>query len=328
MAKIDLRYRKGELPENLSQILSNADEQDMRILIALMMCADENGAVNEEISLAELLGLAKSDVDASLKFWRGAGMISSARAKRAEKSEKEEPALKTQRAHKDGALEKSVGVSPYATEELASLFERRLVSAQFIDEAQRVLGKTFNSYDTGIVAGLVDQLGFEEEAVLAILAYATRLGKKTVRYSEKLALVFYDDGLTTASQVVGRIEMIERSADVIHKIRGLFGMSDRELSKTEKSLFEKWTQKYGYDVDVVRLAYDITVDTISKPVPKYAGSILDRWYAEGLRTAEEITAFEEKQKAEKEGRNENSQKSYEIDDFFEAALQRSFEDLK
>lgn len=335
MAKINLRYGGGELPENLSQILNNADEQDMRILIALMMTADADGAVREDISLEELLGLAKSEVDASLKFWRGAGLITSARAPKANKSESAAKqsggadAKDGQKsAHRGGAVEKSVGVSPYATEELASLFERRRVTAQFIDEAQRVLGKTFNSYDTGIVAGLVDQLGFEEEAVLAILAYATRRGKKTVRYSEKLALVFYDDGLTAASDVVKRIELIERSADVIYKTRQLFGIADREPSRTEKALFEKWTQKFEYDIDVIRLAYDITVDTINKPVPKYAGSILERWYGEGLRTPEEISAYEQKQKAEKEGRKGEGEKSYELDDFFAAALQRSLEDLK
>ena len=43
MAKITLRYINGEVPENLADILSNADEQDMRILIALMMAADGNG---------------------------------------------------------------------------------------------------------------------------------------------------------------------------------------------------------------------------------------------------------------------------------------------
>lgn len=340
MAKINLRYTGQELPENLSQMLNNADEQDMRILIALMMTADAEGAVREDISLEELLGLQKSEVDASLKFWRGAGMITSARQTRTRKESADKDsgsdsgkdgaasADGVKSAHRGGAIEKSVGVSPYATEELASLFERRRVTAQFIDEAQRVLGKTFNSYDTGIVAGLVDQLGFEEEAVLAILAYATRRGKKTVRYGEKLALVFYDDGLTTSAEVVKRIELIERSADVIYKTRQLFGMADREPSKTEKALFEKWTQKFEYDIDVIRLAYDITVDTINKPVPKYAGSILERWYGEGLRTPEEIAAYEQKQKADKQGAKGEGEKSYELDDFFAAALQRSFEDLK
>ncbi|MBQ7375659.1 MAG: DnaD domain protein [Clostridia bacterium] len=331
MAKITLRYINGEVPENLADILSNADEQDMRILIALMMAADENGEVNAEFSLTDTLGLEKPEIDASLKFWRGAGVISAARSQKSKpKTEKpesaEEPKTSAPTAHRGGAVEKSTGVSPYATDELAALFEKRRVTAQFIDEAQRVVGRTFNSYDTGIVAGLVDQLGFEEEAVLAILAYATRIGKKGLRYPEKLALSFYDEGITTESAVVARIAIIEHSAEVVGKIKQLFGMGSRELSRTEKTLFDKWTQKFGYGIEVIRVAYDITVDATQKPLPKYADAILEKWHAEGLRTEEEVLAFEQKSKPSKD--SGEGDKSYELDDFFEAALKRSFEDLK
>lgn len=323
MTKVTLKYIKGNIPENLAELLSNADEQDMRILIALMMAADENGEVNAEFSLSDTLGLEKPEVDASLKFWRGAGVISS--TKSGTKSAK--PKAEQTSAHRGGAVEKSTGVSPYATDELAALFEKRRVTAQFIDEAQRVVGRTFNSYDTGIVAGLVDQLGFEEEAVLAMLAYVTRIGKKGLRYSEKLALSFYDEGITTAAAVVERIALIEHSSEVISKIKQLFGIGARELSKTEKALFEKWTQKFGYGIEVIRVAYDITVDATQKPLPKYADAILEKWHAEGLRTEDEVLAFEKKSKQEREGTS-GGDKSYELDDFFEAALKRSLEDLK
>ncbi len=328
MSEILIKYRNGRLPENLDELLANADEQDLRLLVALMMAADESGHVREDFSIADTLGLESSQTNASLKFWRGAGVISTARKPKtvnADELTAQKAISGVTAAHREGAVEKNMGVSPYATEELAALFERRRVSAQFIDEAQRVVGKTFNSYDTGIVAGLVDQLGFEEEAVLHILSYVTRIGKKGIRYSEKLAMSFYDDGITTAHEVSERIARIEHSNEAVHKIKQLFGMGSRELSKTERALFDKWTQKFGYDIDVIRIAYDITVDTIQKPVPKYAGTILERWYTEGLRTADEVIAYEQ---AQKQSKQDDHEKSYDLDDFFEAALQRSLEELK
>ena len=320
MARISLKYINGETPENLAELLANADEQDLRILIALMMTADAEGEVEDTAKLTGLLGLELPEIEASVKFWKGAGIV--AVAKGSVKKQKAQSEPKT--AHRAGAVEKNTGVSPYATEELAALFERRRVSAQFIDEAQRVVGKTFNSYDTGIVAGIVDQLGFDEEAVLHILAYCVRIGKKSLRYSEKLSLSFYDDGITTTAEVSARIARIEQSAEVIGQIKQLFGASGRELSKTEKSLFEKWTQRFGYDLEVIRLAYDITIDNIQKPAPKYADAILEKWNAEGLKTADEVAEFEQKKK---QGSADEA-KSYDLDDFYEAALERSFKDLK
>ena len=320
MAKIVLKYTKGEIPENLADLLANADEQDLRILIALTMAADAEGEVEDTAILKELLGLELPEIEASVKFWRGAGIVSAAKGS----SKKQKASSEIKSAHRAGAVEKNTGVSPYATEELAALFERRRVSAQFIDEAQRVVGKTFNSYDTGIVAGIVDQLGFDEEAVLHILAYCVGIGKKSLRYSEKLALGFYDDGITTTAEVSARIARIEQSAEIIGQIKQLFGASGRELSKTEKGLFEKWTQRFGYDLEVIRLAYDITIDNIQKPAPKYADAILERWNAEGLKNADEVADFEQRKK---QGSADEA-KSYDLDDFYEAALERSFKDLK
>ena len=239
----------------------------------------------------------------------------------------------TLKAMEKAILASDVGITPNSDGKMLRLIfpqpteERRKELSALIDECQRVFGKTFNSYDTGIVAGLVDQLGFEEEAVLAMLAYVTRIGKKGLRYSEKLALSFYDEGITTAAAVVERIALIEHSSEVISKIKQLFGIGARELSKTEKALFEKWTQKFGYGIEVIRVAYDITVDATQKPLPKYADAILEKWHAEGLRTEEEVLAFETNSKQEREGAS-GGDKSYELDDFFEAALKRSLEDLK
>ena len=330
IAKRTIKYRNASLPENLGEVLANADENDLKILVALMMAADGNGEVADDFSVEEALGLDKASVDASLKFWRGAGVIggaraTSAKAKTAESKNDGEQKSEIQTAHKGGAVEQSTGVVNYGSAELADLFERRKVTAAFIDEAQRVFGKTFNSYDTGIVVGLVDQLGFDEEAVLAILAYVTRIGKKGVRYCEKVALSLYDDGYTGFREVQDRIEVIERSAHTISKIKQLFAIGERSLSKTEKTLFEKWTQTFDYDIDVIRLAYDITIDVKHEPIPKYTGAILENWYGAGLRTAQDVTNYE---KAQKESKAQSSAKSYDLDGFFEAALQRSFDDLK
>lgn len=325
MAKISLKYKNGQVPENIGELLANADEHDLRILVALMLASDENGVV-EDISLGDMLGLEKPEIDASLKFWRGAGFIGTQRAtKAATEAKKSEAKAEIKTAHRDGAVEKSSGVSQYTTSELATLLEKRRGLSQFIDEAQRVSGMTFNSYDIGILVGLIDQFGFEEEAILHILSYLTGIGKKGVRKAEKLAIRFYDDGITTSSGVAERIALIERSSETVHKIKQLFGIGSRELSKTEKTLFDKWTQTYAYDIDVIRMAYDITVDRTQKPLPKYAGSILENWHSEGLRTVADITAYEQ---SKKQGAStEDSAKSYDLDDFFEAALRRSLEDL-
>lgn len=324
MAKKKLKYKNGEMPANIASILANADEQDLKILVLMMMSADDSGEVSEDFSIEEILDVPTEKVNASIKFWSGAGIVGASRATKKKSDEKQ--TLSVQAAHRNGVVE-SNGVEVYGSAELATLIEKRAVTACFVDEAQKVFGKTFNSYDTNVVVGLVDQYGFEEEAVLAILAYVLRLGKRGVKYAEKIAIGLYDDGYTTASDVLDRINSIEQAKENVYKIKQMFGFGARELTKSEKDIFSKWTQTYGYDTDIIRIAYDITVNSIQKPVPKYTDKIIEKWYSEGLRTLADVEAYEEKKKdAPKD--SADPQKSYEIDDFFDAALKRSFKDLK
>ena len=339
--KLTVRDYDGALPTNLPELLDNADEGDLRLLVAALLLARRGNGTLSAGDLLEATGLEMSEVEASLKFWRGAGVLCSARSGKGKESPKTIEAPKTEessavprttetevsaQAHKNGALEHTASLGAYSSSELATLMEQRRISAQFIDEAQRVMGKIFRTYDVGILVGIVDQLGFEEAAVLSLLTYAVSRGKKTLRYVEQMAIAFYDEGITDTVGVTERILRMERASETIGKIKTLFGMGSRELTATEKRLFGIWTEKYAYDLDVIRMAYDITVDTIQKPVPKYAGSILDKWHVEGLRTAEEVSRYLEKDK--KERTDGEVAKSYDVEDFFEAALQRSYENLK
>ena len=329
MAKRKINYINGNIPEDIADILSNADDRELKILTLLLMSANENGEFDDSQGFEKMLDVTRAELDSAITFWRGAGVIGVVRAqkkKTEEASKKVASAVET--AHRNGAVE-SNGVENYSTTELVSLLESRENLALFIDEAQQVFGKTFSPKDIEIVVGLVDQYGFEEEAMLEMLAYVRRLDKKGVKYAEKIAIGFYDDGITTTADVTAKIALIEESKEAIYRIKQMFGFGARSLTKGEQAIFEKWLQTYGYSVEVIKLAYDIMINAIQKPVPKYADKIIEKWHCEGLRTFEEVENYEKSKKENAQPQDKNdSQKSYDLDDFFEAAIQRSFRELK
>ena len=321
--KIKIKYRLGALPTDLSGVFDNADEVDMRVFATLLMICDEEGAALPS-AVCDALGIERSELTASLKFWRGAGMIENMRGADTSRAEEEKTKpVEIKFAHRGGAVEHSAGASEYSSGELAEIMEKRIVSAQFIDEAQRIMGRMFRSHDTGIVVGIVDRLGFEEEAALMILSYVASKGKKTVRYAETLAIALYDEGITDTAAVMERISRMERAGETVSEIKKLYGIGDRALTSAEKKMFATWSETYCYGIDVITLAYDITVDNTRKPVPKYTNAILERWYTEGLKTADEIRRYLDRQSAEKTAVG----KSYDAEEFFNAALARSFEDV-
>ena len=76
--------------------------------------------------------------------------------------------------------------------------------------------------------------------------------------------------------------------------------------------------RYGFDI--IQMAYEITVNATTKPSIAYANTILERWYNEGYKTTKEI----EQSIADYRRKKATGSSSFEVDDFFEAALQRTY----
>ena len=188
-----------------------------------------------------------------------------------------------------------------------------------IGACQQTFGKIFNTAEVGIIAGLTDYLGLEGDYILLLLSHCVRMEKKSLRYAEKTALSLYDDGITDAATLEERLQRIETMATVTGKIRTMFGMASRAFTAKEKAMIEKWVCVMKYDMEVLQLAYDSTVNAIGKASVSYANTILERWYAEGYRTVEDVTRAMEEYRRRKMGGS-----SFDADEFFNAALKNTY----
>jgi len=330
-ANLYIKKNSERIEEICSDVISEAEISDLKVLSTMLLFSDAEGKISVSIEkIATILDMTVDSVSASVKFWKGAGVVSSTLQKKA--------ASARSSAHREGVLESNPEVS-YSTGELVSILERKETTAAFIDEAQRIFGKTFNAYDSNIAAGIIDRLGFEPEAALAILAYCAERGKKTMRYAEKMAISFYDEEITTSNAVYEKIKAIEKNAILTEQIKKLYGVGDRSLSSNEKKLFERWGLEYGFDIEIIRLAYDITIDNAHSADPKYTNGVLSKWYEAGVKTAEDVEKYEAQRKSDYSAPkprakktqtqgNVDRDKSYDIDEFFAASLARGFEEIK
>ena len=315
------------LGDGLMGAIRAADENDLRVILALMLTDEDEVADYAEILRG--LELSEGEFDASVKYWRGAGLIKKSKKTSAkgdgDKRSESTPAITD--AHRGGKLERKSEMPSYSSTELADLIEKRQITAEFINEAQRVVGKIFNTHEVNILVGMVDYIGFDEASVIIILSHMVKMGKRSLRYAEQIAFSLYDEGVTDIDALQTRLCKMENYSRVESAVRVMFGMTGRSLTAKEKKFLRSWIDTMGYDEECIRLAYDITVDATHSPAPAYANSILENWYAAGLHTRDAILAAEAAKKEEKAAGGDNSKKSFDTDDFFAAALKRSFNDL-
>ncbi|MBE6703506.1 MAG: DnaD domain protein [Ruminococcaceae bacterium] len=316
--KLTFTYGNGALvlPAALAQHIDKASKKDLRILLAL--AAEPMAKIDLEAAcdqLAKALSLTAREIELSLSFWRGTGILQT------DESEAAPVALDEERAPAPAPkVIADKGLPVYSSEELSGVLERRAELATLVNECQRTFGKIFNANEVSVIAGLVDYLGLDGEYILLLLAHCVRIEKKSLRYVEKTAISLHDEGILEVKALEERLHRIEVMASAIGKIRGMFGISSRALTTKEKTMVENWVCGMRYSEEILKMAYEITVDTIGKASITYANSILERWHAAGYRTTEDVQSALAAYRSQKG----SGQGSFDVDDFFEAALKRTY----
>jgi DnaD/phage-associated family protein len=281
----------------------------------------------DEKKLAKLISCSEADIKASVSFWRGVGLIDPcddneaegaelAVPEKSDKSKKIEEKGAEKEAEKSKKLRLHDELPRYSADELANVLEGRSESAALIDECQNIVGKVFNFKEVSVLAGLLDYLELEPDYIMMLLTYCVANGKKSLHYLEKIAFGLYDAGIVNSDQLSEELRRREAADDAEVKIRSMFGIGERAWTSKEKKFISSWINDFGYSVEIIRKAYELTANATGKGSMPYANSILERWNAAGLHTAEEIDASYEKGELPTEG-------SFDTDSFFEAAVRRS-----
>lgn len=340
--KINYGNRVATIPGGALEIVSRAGESDLKVLISL--CAS-GGSVDVK-KLAKQLGISEESVKESLSFWRGAGVIeqsdgkdavletlsdtasenmSETSTRTATESSPEIKAVKVDGNIETVAPKKLRGADElpkYTSEELSNILETRQDTAALIDECQRIMGKVFNLKEINVLMGLVDYLELDCEYIMMLLTYCVSLGKKTLHYAEKLAFALYDAGITSGEMLAEELRRRETAADAEGKIRILFGVGERAFTTKEKKFISAWINDMGYSIEIIEKAYEVTADATGKGSFPYANSVLERWFAAGFRTLNEIDD------SYKSGEGKViSEENFNTDSFFEAAVKRSLGEI-
>lgn len=302
--------------------LREASADDLRVLLCLL---EREGACRAE-QLSDDAGCSAGRVAASLEYWEECGVLT--------KDDGEAEMSKTQDdGEKKKPLRRRSELSAMTGEETAEVIHRRKLQL-LIDEAERLYGKVFSTAEIGVIAGLSEQLELEDAYILTLFSFCKRQGKLSLRYAEKTAFALFEEGIDTLGALEAHIERRERAKSGIWQMRRLFGLGERALTKREEECFIRWLSDFGYGEDIIGIAYDITVNTTGKASVAYVDKIISKWHAAACRSVRDVEAYIEREKssisqkkaAEKEKAADSRQKrgSFDTDEFFARALERSY----
>lgn len=329
-----------------SQALQEAGAEDLRVLL----CLSELGSATLP-ALAEATGMAEDAVRDALSFWRGAGVV--ARGSNPAAPQPLPPAAVTPPAPAapaptdaemplpPKALERDKSVF-YQGDELAKRLDRYALRS-LISACQQVVMRELGRTEMNVLVYLREQLNLQPDYVLMLLQYCVDLGHPSFAYMEKVAVSLVNQDITTSEALARYIErqQLYRSKEGI--IRRMFGIGDRQPSSREKKLLSKWLTDFGYDENIIGLAYDMTVNNTGKASMPYADKLLSDWHLSGCKTTAQAEAQAEKERLARIGATAGSTgrggtgktapgkprrpMSFDPDEALQKALERSYGDV-
>ncbi|MBE6562177.1 MAG: DnaD domain protein [Ruminococcaceae bacterium] len=311
------------------EYLKEASGAELRVLIFSL--ANQSCTLTE---IADATGLSRNEVHDALTLWKKKGVMSvTGLGKKAEapveKTEKTESAKAESESTDSKKSSKVVIMSSelpvYSTDQINRILEKNKETKALIDNCQQVLGKIMSVHEVEVILKLIDYLNLDADFVLLLCTHCASIKKTSLRYIEKTAVSLFDAGITEYQSLEKYIEHHALAKSREGKMRTLLGIGDRSLTKKEKDAFMNWAS-LEIPMEVVEKAFEITAENTKRFSISYMNTILERWHKDGLLTVEAIEKSRESYKSQNAPKDKPKEKkgSFDTDDFFEAALKRSY----
>ncbi|MBQ7646462.1 MAG: DnaD domain protein [Clostridia bacterium] len=254
------------VPRAVVSCLPKMDETVLKVM--LYVCERVRYSTEEG---AKFLNITISEFESAISYLKGAGIINSSR--------------------NDNQKEISSRTSTVQTYDSGILSEAVEKDGDFRglkDVAEACLGKLLNRNDINSLFYLYDYVSLSAELLCGIIEYCVSKGRTSMQYIVKTALALSEQGIDTYDKFEAELKRRETQEKNNEKTKQLLGIGGRMLTPKEESYFRSWYDEMGFDYDMVRYAFEKTVDTIGSAKLPYINKILESWFEKGYKTPADV----------------------------------------
>lgn len=155
--------------------------------------------------------------------------------------------------------------------------------------AEKYLGRTLNPTDINAILYWHDTLRFSIDLIEYLIEYCVDKGHRNVRYMDKVAISWATSQITNVDQAKKAVGI---HSQIYYGVMKAFGISGRNLIEFELNFIEKWTNTYGFSLDIIGEACKRTIQAIHQPSFEYADTILGNWNRNHVHHLEDIAVLD------------------------------------
>ncbi len=204
------------------------------------------------------------------------------------------------------------GAAIYTASDIAQRINSDPAIQYLFSEAQTLYGRLLKQPESRTILMLVDHYGLPAEVAAMLLKYCFKIGKTSSGYIQSVAQTWADDGITTAAEADALLSKLEKRFTIEEKLREAMELKTK-FSQKQLGFIKVWSEDWGFSLDMILMAHEITLDNTGSMSFSYTNKILENWKAANISTKQAAEAESASYKGAKGAKKAKSDGNSSID---------------
>lgn len=287
--------------EFIDKYMAQANGEFVKVYLFLLRHLEDPSSTLSISRIADRLNHTEKDILRAFKYWESVGVLSLGKE---ESNRNIEPKSEKGSAPPAANIPKESESKPIKTVSLDSpKAQKELKSLYFI--AEQYLGKTLSRTDVDTITYFYETLGMSADLIEYLVETCVENEHKNMNYIRKVAISWSDDGIKTVEEA--RLRSMNYNKNC-YTVLNAFGIKSRGPAASEIAYIRKWTDDWGFTLDIIQEACSRTISATHQPSFEYADTILEKWHAGQVHHLKDIESLDIAFQKEKEAKKASSAK--------------------
>ncbi len=239
------------------------------------LCIAQLGEQTDDFALEEELHLSTGEILSALRYWESKNLVSSKTTGKTTTYE----FLTTEKPLEEGAKPTKKNINMYEYKDYNNLLST-------------LLNRSLSPSDLTAVYDFTEIYNLPQDVVIALIEYCVeQKGQRVgVAYLNTVAIAWAEENINTIEKAQNKIEEYRAVFGGAAKLMRIMGIYGKNPGKTERDLYNKWTQVWGFSHESIEFAMKDKEFTKEQPF-KYLDAILRNLFEQGITTSRKINEY-------------------------------------
>lgn len=297
-----------------------AGSAQLKVLLFILRHAGEKIST---VEIANALSMSEIDVKDSMQYWLETNIISRDSLTNFDENftvRKEASDSNSICVIDKSEFNRNLNRLPGRSEKPDSAFVAKRINESdeisfLMQEAQVILSRPISNGDSATLLMIHDTDGLPVDVILMLMQYAVSIGKKSMKYIEKMAISWANEEIDTVEKAENKIRTLENYRKAWVSVEKIIGIEQRSPSLKEDETANRWINIWKISEDLIKEAYDRCVNSKGKYILSYMDGIIKRWYKSGIKTLSQVADNDKSKQSQREQKQSVEETSYDIDEY-------------